>query len=97
MIARAAVFIRPSNVVRADGLLDQLGVELDEAGFVAVDATGRTSVPGVWAAGNVADPRAQVTAAGAGNTAAIALNADLVEEDVRNALAVLAESGEPTG
>jgi hypothetical protein len=45
----------------------------------------------------VADPRAQVTAAGAGNTAAIALNADLVEEDVRNALAVLAESGEPTG
>ncbi len=42
--------------------------------------------PGVWA-GNVVDPRAQViTAAGAGSAAAIALNADLVDEDVRNAV-----------
>ena len=41
----------------------------------------------MWAAGNVVDPRAQVIAsAGAGNTAAIAINADLVEEDVRNAV-----------
>ena len=56
-------------------------------GWVAVDTTGRTSVPGVWAAGNIVDPRAQViTAAGAGSAAAIALNADLVEEDVRNAV-----------
>ena len=53
----------------------------------AADATGRTSVPGVWAAGNVVDPRAQViTAAGAGSAAAIALNADLVDDDVRNAV-----------
>ena len=38
---------------------------------------------GVWAAGNVADPRAQViTAAGDGSAAAIAINADLVDEDV---------------
>jgi hypothetical protein len=43
--------------------------------------------PGVWAAGNVIDPRAQViTAAGAGSAAAVALNADLVEDDVRNAV-----------
>ena len=35
--------------------------------------TGRTSVPGVWVAGNVANPRAQViTAAGEGSAAAIA-------------------------
>ena len=48
---------------------------------------GRTSVPGVWAAGNVVDPRAQViTAAGAGSAAAIALNADLVDDDVRIAV-----------
>ena len=87
VIARTAVFIRPANFLHADRLLDQLGVELDEAGLVAVDATGRTSTPGVWAAGNVVDPRAQVIAsAGAGNTAAIAINADLVEEDVRNAV-----------
>ena len=42
---------------------------------------------GVWAAGNVVDPRAQViTAAGAGSAAAIAINADLVDDDVRNAV-----------
>jgi thioredoxin reductase len=43
-------------------------------------------VPGVWAAGNVVDPRAQVImAAGAGSAAAIAINADLVREDVERA------------
>ena len=42
---------------------------------------------GVWAAGNVVDPRAQlITAAGAGSAAAIAINGDLVDEDVRNAV-----------
>jgi thioredoxin reductase len=83
VIARTAVFIRPRNVAHPDGLLDGLGCEVDDAGFAAVDATGRTSARGVWAAGNVVDPRAQViTAAGAGSAAAIALNADLVEEDV---------------
>jgi hypothetical protein len=41
----------------------------------------------VWAAGNVVDPRAQViTAAGAASAAAVALNADLVEDDVRDAV-----------
>ena len=55
-------------------------------GFARVDATGRSSVPGVWVVGNATNPRAQViTAAGEGSTAAIAINADLVEEDVRNA------------
>ena len=59
-----------------------LGCDLDGAGFPVVDATGRTSVPGVWAAGNLADPRAQViTSAGAGSAAAIAINADLVQQD----------------
>jgi thioredoxin reductase len=83
VIARTAVFIRPRNVPHPDGLLDGLACDVDDAGFAAVDATGRTSASGVWAAGNVVDPRAQViTAAGAGSAAAIALNADLVEEDV---------------
>jgi hypothetical protein len=41
----------------------------------------------VWAAGNVVDPRAQViTAAGAGSAAAIAVNAHLVDDDVRRAV-----------
>ncbi|MGH3138727.1 MAG: NAD(P)/FAD-dependent oxidoreductase, partial [Gaiellales bacterium] len=87
VIARTAVFIRPGNVPHADGLLAGLGCQVDDHGFATVDATGRTSTRGVWAAGNVVDPRAQViTSAGAGSAAAIAINADLVEEDVERAL-----------
>jgi thioredoxin reductase len=86
VVARTAVFIRPGNVPHPDGLLPGLGCAVDEAGFVTVDGTGRTSAFGVWAAGNVVDPRAQViTAAGAGSAAAIAINADLVQEDVERA------------
>jgi thioredoxin reductase len=88
VVERAAIFVRPGNVPHADGLLQSLGCDVDRAGFAVVDATGRTSNPGVWAAGNVVDPRAQViTAAGAGSAAAIAVNADLVQDDVRRALA----------
>jgi thioredoxin reductase len=51
-------------------------------------ANGQTSAPGVRVAGNVANPRAQlITAAGEGSAAAIAINTDLVDEDVRQALA----------
>ena len=87
MVARTAVFLRPGNTPHPDGLLTELGCQTDEAGFVTVDPTGRTSTAGVWAAGNVVDPRGQViAAAGAGNTAGIALNADLVAEDVDRAV-----------
>ena len=45
----------------------------------------------MWVAGNVANARAQViTAAGEGSAAAIAINADLVDEDVRNAVLAFA-------
>ena len=87
VIPRTAVFVRPGNVPHGDGPLAGLGCELDEAGFPRVDATGVTSVSGVWAAGNAVDPRAQVImAAGAGSAAAIAINADLVREDVSRAV-----------
>ncbi len=83
VIPRVAVFIRPSNVPHGDGLLGRLGCDVDQAGFPVVDAVGQTSVVGVWAAGNVVDPRLQViTSAGAGSAAAIAINASLVEEDI---------------
>jgi thioredoxin reductase len=87
VIARTAEFIRPGIVPRADNLPAALGCDLDAAGFATVDGTGRTSALGVWAAGNAADPRAQaITAAGAGSAAAIALNADLVHDDVERAM-----------
>ncbi len=83
VVARSAVFVRPGNLPHDDGLLVDLGCELNEAGFPLVGATGLTSTFGVWAAGNVVDPRAQViTSAGAGSAAAIAINADLVQEDI---------------
>jgi thioredoxin reductase len=86
VVARTAVFVRPSFVPRDDGLLSRLGCAVDGDGFPVVDATGRSSVPRLWVAGNAADPRAQViTAAGAGSAAAIAVNADLVAEDVARA------------
>lgn len=86
VVERSAVFIRPENVPHPDGILSGLGCDIGAEGFVTVDATGRTSTPGVWAAGNVVDPRAQViTAAGAGSAAAIALNADLVQDDIHHA------------
>lgn len=88
IVARAAVFVRPVNVPHPDGLAAGLGCDLDDAGFPIVDGGGRTSVAGVWAAGNVADPRLQVIAsAGAGSSAAVAINADLVREDVDRAVA----------
>lgn len=87
VVPRTAVFVRP-RFVPHDGLLTALGCATQDNGWVAVDATGRTSVRDVWAAGNAVNPRAQViTAAGEGSAAAIAINNDLVEEDVPIAVA----------
>jgi thioredoxin reductase len=89
VIPREALFV-PPRFVPNNTLLVDLDVAVDADGWAVVDSTGRTSVPGVWAAGNVVDPRAQViTAAGAGSAAAIALNADLVDDDVRDAVSDL--------
>jgi thioredoxin reductase len=87
VVPRAAVFVRPRFVPNA-GLLTGLGCAVDADGWVVHDPVGRTSVAGVWVAGNAADPRAQViSAAGEGSAAAIALNADLVDADLQRALA----------
>jgi len=86
VIHRGAMFVRP-RFIPNNALLVALGCALDEAGWVVADATGATSVPGVWVDGNASNPRAQViTAAGEGSAAAIALNADLVQEDVEHAV-----------
>lgn len=87
-IAADAVFVAP-RMRPTDELLHSLGCAADPAtGLMAVDPTGRTSVPGVWAAGNVVTPAAQViTAAGAGSTSAIAINGWLLELDLDAAAA----------
>jgi thioredoxin reductase len=82
-IPRTALFVRPALRAHRDGPGAALGCELVPGGLPRVDADGRTSVPGVWAAGNAANPRAQViTAAGEGSAVAIAINTELVTADV---------------
>jgi thioredoxin reductase len=86
VVPRDVVFV-PPRFVPHNGLLARLDCDLDAQGWVSVDPVGRTSVRGVWAAGNVVNPRAQViTAAGEGSATAIAINADLVDDDVRLAV-----------
>ena len=92
VVAREAIVVGTRMVARAD-LLVSLGVEVVDhpsgmGTHVAVDPTGRTSVPGVWAAGNVADLSAQVgAAASAGAFAGAMINADLVAADTAAAVA----------
>ncbi|NVI85971.1 NAD(P)/FAD-dependent oxidoreductase [Actinomadura sp. BRA 177] len=82
-----AVFVAPTWVAK-DGPLTDLGCEFGDNGFVKVDETGRTTVPGVWAAGNVTFPGGQVIiAASAGSMAAAMINADLIEEEITHRLA----------
>src|SRR5207244_1715043 len=52
LIPRAAVFMVPTMRLRAAELIGSLGCELDGGGFVRADPMLRTSVPGVWVAGN---------------------------------------------
>jgi thioredoxin reductase len=95
VVPRSVVFVG-SFLVPHDELLIGLGCEIDDHGWARTDATGRTSVPGVWAAGNVANPRAQVvSAAGMGSAAAIAMNADMVQEEVRAATATATAAAAP--
>ncbi|HEX8103177.1 MAG TPA: NAD(P)/FAD-dependent oxidoreductase [Solirubrobacteraceae bacterium] len=82
-VERTAVFIRPALRAHAGGLGAALGCALREDGLLVADAGGRTSVPGVWAAGNAGNPRAQViTAAGEGSAVAIAMNTALAADDI---------------
>ncbi|MBW3576133.1 MAG: hypothetical protein KY462_00025 [Actinobacteria bacterium] len=85
-VARDVLAVAPRFVARS-GLLAALGVDTVDhpsgaGAHVPADAMGATKIAGVWVAGNVTDPSAQViTAAAQGNRAGAAVNADLVAED----------------
>ncbi|SFB20244.1 FAD-dependent oxidoreductase [Cellulomonas marina] len=85
-----AVVVAPRFVPRADLYLSLGGTLVDHpmgAQHVPTGPQGQTDVPGVVAAGNVADLAATVAvAAAAGQTAGAGLNADLVEEDAARAV-----------
>ena len=90
-----ALAVQTTARARADFLTD-LGLEttvVEGNGVVVgtavpVDGMGATQVPGVYAAGNVTDPRAQVLpSAAAGLMAAGGINYDLIAEETRLAVA----------
>jgi thioredoxin reductase (NADPH) len=63
----------------ATGLAQKIGLELSEDGFIRCDGNHRTSIPGIYAAGDVEGGYQQiVTAAGQGSGAAITIFEDLV-------------------
>jgi thioredoxin reductase len=95
LVPRQALVVAPVFTARI-GPLAELGLrtvpmERDGVvigGYVPAGPTGATAVPGLYVAGNVADVLATViAAAAAGLTVAAAVNADLIEEDTRRAVA----------
>ena len=79
-------------------ILAPLGIAPVEVSFdgqviasrIAADPSGATSVPGVYVAGNVADPQAQVIVSAAdGLMAGAAINQDLVAVDAERAVTIV--------
>ncbi|MFD0360888.1 NAD(P)/FAD-dependent oxidoreductase [Nocardia sp. GCM10030253] len=100
VVRRAALAVQSRMVARA-AFLASLGLRPTQhpsglGEHIPADATGRTEIPGVWVAGNVTDLAAQVgTAAAAGAAAAAQINADLVAEDTRQAVAAYRAQRDP--
>ncbi len=79
-LARKALFFTTGQHPRSP-LLEKLGCRFDEEGGVACDPEGRTSVPGVFVAGDVSrDVQLAIIAAAEGARAALAINKSLVDE-----------------
>jgi thioredoxin reductase len=96
VIACRALVVGPHMSARTD-VLASLGlatVEQERNGHVvgshiAADPMGATPIPGVWVAGNVTSLFDQViAAAAAGARAGAAINADLIAQETRQAVAV---------
>lgn len=97
VVDRQVVVVGPRFEARSELLLS-LGIEPSDqlfeghsiGSYVLADSDGRTEVPGVWVAGNVADVSDQVMAAAAsGVKAAAGINADMVDEEVAAAVMYL--------
>lgn len=78
-LARKALFFTTGQHPRSP-LLEKLGCRFDDEGGVACDADGRTSVPGVFVAGDVSrDVQLAIIAAAEGARAALAINKNLLD------------------
>lgn len=80
----AALFTAVRQTARSP-LARMLGCRVHAAtGLVEADATGRTSVPGVWVAGSAADPALlAIGAAGHAGMVATRVHAELLEQELR--------------
>lgn len=91
-VARSAIFVGGAVTMDPnDAILRSFGAATESTmmgEFVTADMMGATSVPGVFAAGNVVDPSAQVImAAAAGAKAGAGINMALTADDLEIALA----------
>lgn len=95
VVARDALVVATVVVARSE-VASMLGLDAEPVEVfgqvvgtaVPADPTGRTAVPGLWAAGNVTSPMAQVVvSAAAGLGAGAMINADLIEEETADAVA----------
>ncbi|MEN2742051.1 NAD(P)/FAD-dependent oxidoreductase [Microbacterium sp. X-17] len=79
VVPRAGGFVRPVWTP-ALSFADALDLDRDTDGYLVTDAHGRTSLPGVYAAGETTAPGPQqlIVAAGSGAVVAAAVNRDLI-------------------
>ena len=79
VVPRAGGFVRPVWTP-ALSFAEELDLDRDTDGYLVTDAHGRTSLPGVYAAGETTAPGPQqlIVAAGSGAVVAAAVNRDLI-------------------
>lgn len=81
-IDRTGGFVAPKWLPHA-AFLKELGYETTESGAILTDGTGKSTVPGLFAAGEAATgaPSQLILAAAAGSMAAVSINMELMEEE----------------
>lgn len=81
-ISRSGGFVTP-KFIQSTSFAEQLGCELSTSGGIMTEGLGKTTIPGVYAAGDAvsSSPSQVVFAAADGSRIAMRVNQDLSEED----------------
>jgi thioredoxin reductase len=81
LIERAALFFAAKKFQRSP-LAESLGCRFDDKGYILTSDRNRTSVPGLYVAGDASgEMQLSITAAADGAAAAVIINTDLAEQD----------------
>ena len=82
VVVRSAILVKPMRHLASE-LPRELGCRLNNSSSIAVDANWQTSVPGVYAAGDIATQSSFVAmAAASGAEAAMRLDVALMRDDI---------------